>query len=135
MEIYNHPDFLAILLVLGLPITAVILYYASVIHKNRKDNELKKLIIEKNIDAETARLLIGPPEKNEGDKSKYDFKTLRRASILLGAGVGALVCKIISISTGGVYFWLMVAFCIGLGLLSAFITEAFLNRESASSDK
>lgn len=135
MEIYNHPDFLAILLVLGLPITAVILYYASVIHKNRKENELKKLIIEKQINAETARLLISVPNKPDGDESRYDFKTLRRASVLLGAGAGALVCKIISISTGGVYFWLMVAFCIGLGLLSAFITEALLKKKSASSDR
>lgn len=135
MEIYNHPDFLAILLVLGLPITAVILYYASVIHKNRKDNELRKLIIEKNIDTETARLLIGIPEKNKVENSRYNFKTLRRASVLLGAGLGALVCKIAVISTTGVYFWLTIAFCMGLGLLAAFITEALLNRRSGSPNK
>lgn len=130
MEIYNHPDFLAVLLVLGLPITAVILYYASIIHKHKKDSELRRLIIEKNIDAETAKVLVGETEKVKKDSGAYNFKTLRRAAILLGAGLGAIVCKIASIDTGGIYFWLMIAFCIGIGLLAAFITEALLSNRS-----
>lgn len=130
MEIYNHPDFLAVLLVLGLPITAVILYYASIFHKHKKDSELRKLIIEKNIDAETAKILVGETGKEKKDSGAYNFKTLRRASILLGAGLGAIVCKVASIDTGGIYFWLMIAFCIGIGLLAAFITEALLSNRS-----
>ena len=130
MEIYNHPDFLAVLLVLGLPITAVILYYASIFHKHKKDSELRKLIIEKNIDAETAKILVGETGKEKKDSGAYNFKTLRRAAILLGAGLGAIVCKIASIDTGGIYFWLMIAFCIGIGLLAAFITEALLSNRS-----
>ena len=122
MEIYNHPDFLAVLLVLGLPITAVILYYASVIHKHKKDNELRRLIIEKSIDTETAK-------KNE-DTGVYNFKTLRRASVFLFAGLGAIIIKLTELDTDRVYFWLLISFFIGIGLLASFITEALLKRKS-----
>ncbi len=131
MEIYNHPDFLAVLLVLGLPITAVILYYASVIHKHKKDNELRRLIIEKNIDVETAKILVGGKEhkKNE-DTGVYNFKTLRRASVFLFAGLGAIIIKLTELDTDRVYFWLLISFFIGIGLLASFITEALLKRKS-----
>lgn len=130
MEIYNHPEILVIILALGLPIIAVILYFVSVILKRKQRNEIQRLIIEKNIDPDTAKILIGDPKRRMSENGLYDFDTLRKACILIGVGLGALICKLAAIEGKSIYFWLVIASCVGFGLLCAFIIEMQLNKKS-----
>ena len=103
----------AVVLSLLFPIIAIVYGIKASIRKKQYETELRRLIIENHTDLETAKALI---EKQEPKSDKYT--SLRFACVLIGVGIGALADYLLHIE--GIYFWLVIAFGVGLGLLASF---------------
>lgn len=116
----------AVVLSLLIPIVAITLSFQAYIRKKQNDTELRRLIIENHTDLDTARALI---ENQEEKPNKYT--SLRYACILIGLGVGALADYLMNIESNCIYFWLVIAFGIGLGLLASFIVELKLLKQDS----
>lgn len=116
----------AIILSLSLPIILVVggFLYRMYVHKQRK--EVRRLIIENHADAEMARILLGDPKKQPRKMGAVDMNTLRTACILLGAGLGGFVTWLAHLRFFNIYFWLTIAFGVGVGLLISFLVEIYL---------
>ena len=129
---------ISVILALGLPIVVMVMFFVSKMKKDRQKKEIRQMIIENNVDPETAKLLIDEPKK-ERKVGQFDLGTLRTACVLLGAGLGALLTALVDTSTGGFYFWFIIAFGIGLGLLCSFLIEMYLfkkyGKKGAEDDK
>ena len=128
MEALSH-DFVglvAVILIFSLPIIAVLMAFISSMNKKERDKEIRQLIIENHTDAETAKLLIDEPKKQPRQMGPFNLENLRAACILLGLGFGALIDWIACIETKSIYFWLIIAFGIGIGLLCSFLIEMHL---------
>ena len=125
MEYFNLKDLagiFAVILSLGIPIVAIIGGFVSSIRKNKNETELRRLIIEHQTDLETAKALIAEP-----DKKSNMFGTLRGACVLIGVGLGAFVNYLLNLPIG-IYFWIVIAFGVGLGLLVSFFVEMKLQK-------
>ena len=110
---------LAIVLSLTIPIVAIIFGSIIAIRKKQNETELRKLIIEHNTDLETAKALI-----EEQEKKSNKYVSLRWACVLIGLGVGAFADFLLGLNpVDGIYFWIVIAFGIGLGLLVSFFIE------------
>ena len=125
----TYEGLVAIILSLGLPIVAVVMVFASAMHKKTKDKEIRQLIIENHTDAETAKLLIDDPKKQPREAGPFNLGTLRAACILLGLGVGVLIDWLAVVETKSIYFWLIIAVGIGIGLLCSFLVEMHLYKK------
>ncbi len=125
----TYEGLVAIILSLGLPIVAVVMVFASAMHKKTKDKEIRQLIIENHTDAETAKLLIDEPKKQPRNAGPFNLGTLRTAAILLGIGLGALINWLANIETKSIYFWLIIALGIGIGMLCSFLVEMHLYKK------
>lgn len=112
----------AIILTLGIPIVAITLNAWKKVQKNKNEMEIRRLIIENHVDYNQTKLLISASEKRNSM-----FKTLRWACFLCGIGIGALANFIFDIYK--LYFFLMLVFGAGVGLLVAFIVEMKLTRK------
>ena len=122
----------AIVFSLGLPIVVMVFYYISTMHKKTKDKEIRQLIIENKTDLETAKLLIDEPKKQKRELGPVNIETLRWACILLGIGLGAFInwfLKGVGLEVDKIYFWLIIAFGIGIGLLCSFLIEMRLYKK------
>ena len=119
----------AIILMLSLPIIAVVMSFWSSMHKKTKDKEIRQLIIENHTDAETAKLLIDEPKKQPRKMGPFNLDTLRAACILLGISLGACIDWLTGTATKSIYFWLIIAFGIGIGLLCSFLVEMRLYKK------
>jgi hypothetical protein len=109
----------AIVLSLSIPIVAIIFGAIMSIRKKQSETELRKLLIEHNTDLETAKALI-----EEKEKKSNKYSSLRWACILIGLGVGAFADFLLGLEAKhNIYFWLIIAFGIGLGLLVSFFFE------------
>lgn len=118
---------LAIVLSLAIPIVAIICGVVMSIRKKQSETELRKLLIEHNTDLETAKALI-----EEKEKKSNKYSSLRWACILIGLGIGAFADFLLGIVPhDGVYFWIIIAFGIGLGLLVSFFVELKLQKNEA----
>lgn len=128
MELFmdNFKGLVAIILIFGLPIIAVVMSFISSMNKKKRDKEIRQLIIENHIDAETAKLLIDEPKKQPRQMGPFNLENLRAACILLGLGLGALVDWVAGIETKSIYFWLIITFGIGIGFLCSFLIEMHL---------
>jgi hypothetical protein len=118
---------MAIILTLGIPIVAIIGGFISSIRKNQNETELRRLIIENQTDLETAKALIAEPDKKAGN-----FGTLRGACALIGLGFGAIASILLGLplnGSKGIYFWILLAFGVGLGLLVSFLVEMKLQKK------
>lgn len=118
---------MAIILSLGIPIVAIIGGFISSIRKNQNETELRRLIIENQTDLETAKALIAEP-----DKKANKFGTLRGACALIGLGFGAIASILLGLplnGSKGIYFWILLAFGVGLGLLVSFLVEMKLQKK------
>ena len=124
----NFVGMIAIILIFGLPVIAVIMVFVQSMKKNRLDKEVRQLIIENHTDTETAKLLIDEPKKatNQGT---LNLDTLRMAAILLGIGLGTLIDWLAGVATKSIYFWLIIAFGIGIGMLCSFLVEMRLYKK------
>ncbi len=118
---------LAIVLSLTIPIVAIIFGSIIAIRKKQSETELRKLLIENNTDLETAKALI-----EEKEKKSNKYSSLRWACILIGLGIGAFADFLLGLnSVDGIYFWIIIAFGIGLGLLVSFFVELKLQKNEA----
>lgn len=117
----------AIVLSLAIPIVAIICGVVMSIRKKQSETELRKLLIEHNTDLETAKALI-----EEQEKKSNKYVSLRWACVLIGLGVGAFADFLLGLEPKhNIYFWLVIAFGIGLGLLVSFFIELKLqNKEN-----
>jgi F0F1-type ATP synthase assembly protein I len=114
----------AIVLSLTIPIVAIIFGSIIAIRKKQSETELRKLLIENNTDLETAKALI-----EEKEKKSNKYSSLRWACILIGLGIGAFADFLLGLnSVDGIYFWIIIAFGIGLGLLVSFFVELKLQK-------
>ena len=126
---HNFVGLVAIIFSLGLPIIAVVMSFWSSMHKKTKDKEIRQLIIENHTDAETAKLLIDEPKKQPSKMGPFNLDNLRAACILLGIGLGACIDWLVGVETKSIYFWLIIAFGIGIGLLCSFLVEMRLYKK------
>ena len=117
-----------VILSLSIPIVAIIMFFMTVMNKKKHDKEIRQLIIENHTDAETAKLLIDEPKKAK-KPGTIDLGTLRTACMLLGVGLGAGINWLAGISTHDIYFWLIVAFGVGIGMLCSFLVELRLAKK------
>ena len=124
----NFLGLVAIIFIFGLPVIAVVMVFWSSMHKKTKDKEIRQLIIENHTDAETAKLLIDEPKKAQ-KPGTIDLGTLRTACMLLGVGLGAGIDWLADVSTKSIYFWLIVAFGVGIGMLCSFLVELRLAKK------
>ena len=121
---------LAIVLSLTIPIVAIIFGSIIAIRKKQSETELRKLLIENNTDLETAKALI-----EEKEKKSNKYSSLRWACILIGLGIGAFTDFLLGLnSVDGIYFWIIIAFGIGLGLLVSFFVELKLQKNEAKEE-
>ena len=130
----NFVGMIAIILGLGLPIIATIMVFVQLMKKNRLDKEVRQLIIENHTDAETAKLLIDEPKKAP-KQGTLDLGTLRTAAILLGIGLGTLIDWLAGVATKSIYFWLIIACGIGIGLLCSFLVEMRLYKKCGKKEE
>ena len=118
----------AIVLSLSIPIVAIIFGAIMSIRKKQSETELRKLLIEHNTDLETAKALI-----EEKEKKSNKYSSLRWACILIGLGVGAFADFLLGLEAKhNIYFWLIIAFGIGLGLLVSFFFEYKLQEKEGN---
>ena len=121
---------LAIVLSLTIPIVAIIFGSIIAIRKKQSETELRKLLIENHTDLETAKALI-----EEKEKKSNKYSSLRWACILIGLGIGAFADFLLGLnSVDGIYFWIIIAFGIGLGLLVSFFVELKLQKNEAKEE-
>ena len=126
---HNFVGLVAIVLIFGLPVIAVVMSFWSSMHKKTKDKEIRQLIIENHTDAETAKLLIDEPKKQPRKMGPFNLENLRAACILLGIGLGACIDWLAGTATMSIYFWLIIACGIGIGLLCSFLVEMHLYKK------
>ena len=136
----NFVGLVTIVLIFGLPVIAVVMAFWSSMHKKSKDKEIRQLIIENHTDAETAKLLIDEPKKQPRKMGPFNLENLRAACILLGIGLGACFNWLVGVETMSIYFWLIIACGIGIGLLCSFLVEMHLykkygNKENEKSEE
>lgn len=126
----NFVGIVAIIFIFGLPIIAVVMAFIKKMKKNQQEKEIRQLIIENKTDPETAKLLINEPKKAAPRKpGTIDLGTLRTACILLGVGLGTLINWLANIATKNIYFWLIIAFGVGIGMLCSFLVELRLAKK------
>ena len=137
--IFDFKEFIglvAVVLSLGVPMVAIVMAFIAKMKKNQQQKELRQLIIENKTDTETAKLLIDEPKKAAQPRKPgtIDLGTLRTACMLLGVGLGAGINWLAGISTGSIYFWLIVAFGVGIGMLCSFLVELRLAKKQKPTD-
>ena len=134
MEPIQFEGLVAIILSLGIPIVAIVSGVVSSVKKKKLETELRRVIVENHTDLEVARALI-----EEQEKKSSKFGSLRGACVLIGLGIGALVNYLLNVSTmagpEGIYFWVVLAFGVGLGLLASFIVEQKLKKQEPTPEE
>lgn len=124
----NFLGLVAIIFSFGLPIVVVVMVFLKKMKKNQQEKEIRQLIIENKTDPETAKLLIDEPKKAQ-KPGTIDVGNLRFACMLLGVGLGAGIDWLADVSTKSIYFWLIVAFGVGIGMLCSFLVELRLAKK------
>lgn len=124
----NFVGIVAIIFIFGLPIVVVIMVFLKKMKKDQQQKEIRQLIIENKTDPETAKLLIDEPKKAP-KPGTIDVGNLRFACMLLGVGLGAAIDWLADVSTKSIYFWLIVAFGVGIGMLCSFLVELRLAKK------
>ena len=118
----------AIVLSMTIPILGIVFGSIMYIRKKQSDTELRRMIIENHTDLETAKALMAEQEKKP---SKYT--SLRWACVLIGMGLGAFADILFGFSFQSdatrIYFLLVIAFGIGLGLLVSFFIEQKMQKK------
>lgn len=124
----NFLGLVAIIFIFGLPVIAVIMVFLKKMKKDQQQKEIRQLIIENKTDPETAKLLIDEPKKAP-KPGTIDVGNLRFACMLLGIGLGTLINWLANIATKNIYFWLIIAFGVGIGILCSFLVELRLAKK------
>lgn len=120
----------AVVLSLSIPIVAIIAGIISHVKKNNNDREIRRLIIENHVDKETAKYLVEEPDKKQGSNP---YPALRWGCVLIGLGLGALINFALNLDAKhDIYFWILLAFGCGLGLLVSFLIEYKLQKRAGN---
>lgn len=133
MEPIQFEGLVAIILSLGIPIVAIVSGVVSSVKKKKLETELRRVIVENHTDLEVARALI-----EEQEKKSSKFGSLRGACVLIGLGIGAFVNYLLNVpmvGPKGIYFWVVLAFGVGLGLLASFIVEQKLKKQEPTPEE
>ena len=124
---------LAVAMSLGIPIVAIVAAIIATVKKSNNAREIRRAIIENHTDVETVKYLIEEPEKTRGTNP---YPALRWGCVLVGLGLGALIDILLRLQPAdnpdSVYFWVVLAFGCGIGLLVAFLVEYKLIRKTQS---
>ena len=107
----------AIIMSLAIPMVVIIAATQTSINKKNREADIKRLIVENNIDIERAKLLI---EETKPHDKKYDSR--RNGAFFLGVGLGTLANHFL-IHGDMIVMVLTIAGFIGLSLLAAFVVE------------
>lgn len=126
LEITALTSVVTMFLSLSIPIVAIVMSIWKDVKNKEKDTELRKLIVENQVDTESAKLLISQMEKKTNP-----YKPLCWGCVLVGAGLGALVNYLIHTEVASPFFWLVLAVGVGIGLLISFIVEQKLSKKAA----
>lgn len=131
MEPVQFEGIVAIIFSLSIPIVAILMVFITEIKKKRRETELRLAIVQAGTDADTAKVLI------EQQQKKHDkYSGLRWGCILVGMGLGALCDALIGISPKhDIYFWLIIAAGMGIGLLTSFVIEYKLSKKEQQPDE
>lgn len=116
---------IAIFMSLAIPIAVIVFGCMATMNKKNREVELRKLLIENNVDMERSKLLIAEQEKKDNK-----FAYLRGGLMMLGLGLGALVDYLLGMRNSDVYFWLIIAVGIGIGMLVSFFVEMKLTERA-----
>ena len=131
----------AVVCSLGIPIVVVIMVFLRKMKKDNQAKEIRQLIIENKTDPETAKLLVDEPKPQKKEQRKLgavNLESLRTACILLGMGLGAFInwmLKSAGQDVGSIYFWLIIAFGIGVGMFCSFLVEMYLFKKYGKDNK
>ena len=122
---------LAVFLSLSIPIVAIISGIVMGIKKKNRETELRKFIIENNVDAERVKLLVEEPEKKSNK-----FVMLRWGCILTFGGLATLVYYFIQLNVdpSDMLFWFFLALGMGIGMLVSFLIEMRINKKERNTD-
>ena len=115
----------ATILSLLIPIVAIVFGTWASVRKKQNEATLRRMIVENKTDPETAKILLA---EYENKKSSEKYSSLRGACVLIGLGLGAFADYCLNID--GIYFWLIIAFGIGIGLLASFFIEMNLRKQN-----
>lgn len=107
----------AIIMSLAIPMVVIIAATQTSINKKNREADIKRLIVENNIDIERAKLLI---EETKPHDKKYG--SLRAGALFLGVGLGTLANHFL-IHGDMIVMVFTIAGFIGLSLLAAFVVE------------
>ena len=120
---------IAIIMSLAIPMVVIIAVTQTSINKKNREADIKRLIVENNIDIERAKLLI---EETKPHDKKYD--SLRNGAFFLGVGLGTLANHFWV--HGDTYILLAtITGFVGLLLLIAFVVETKMRqREKAQAN-
>lgn len=133
MDSKDFAGVLAIAMSLGIPIVAIVSAIIATVKKSNNAREIRRAIIENHTDVETVKYLIEEPEKKRGNNP---YPSLRWGCVLIGLGLGALIDILLRLQPAdnpdSVYFWVLLAFGCGIGLLVAFLVEYKLMRKAQS---
>ncbi len=113
----------AVMLSLGIPIAYIICLTITKMKKSKADADLRKTIVENNVDAETAKMIISE-QKPEGKQPKR-FNNLVVGLTFLGIALGTLIPLLCGLQLndviGGFMLCGFIALGIGVALLAAFL--------------
>ncbi|MBQ9222316.1 MAG: hypothetical protein IJ166_01095 [Prevotella sp.] len=123
---------LAVFLSLGIPIVAIISGIVMGIKKKNRETELRKFIIENNVDAERVKLLVEEPERKSNK-----FVMLRWGCILTFGGLATLVYYFIrlNVDPSDMLFWFFLALGMGIGMLVSFLIEMRMTKKEKESEE
>ena len=128
MDFKDLSGVLAVALTMSIPIIAIVAGVIGSVKKNNNAREIRRLIIENHTDLETAKYLVNEPEKKQGSNP---YPSLRGGCVLIGLGIGAVLNFIFQLDGyKDIYFWILLAFGCGLGLLCSFIIEYKLQKRN-----
>ena len=120
---------LAVALSLLIPLVAIIAGVIASVKKSNNNREIRRLIIENHAELETAKFLVAEQEKKQGSNP---YSALRWGCVLIGLGLGALTNYLLHVEPSGemkIYFWILIAFGCGIGLLCSFLVEMRLYKK------
>lgn len=117
----------AVIMSMLIPICGIIFGCMVAIRQKKSDAELRRTLIENHTDLETTQAILAEREK-KSDK----YASLRGAFVLIGVGLGALTDYLLDIH--GLFFWFVIAFGVGVGLLVSFFIEQNLRKKESDKE-
>ena len=116
----NLTNLVFVVLVMVILIIICVWQMKADLARKKNERDVRQMIIENKVDAETTKLLLEYQKKPE---DKY-YSTLRIGCLIVGGGLGAIIGYFTGIiNKCNLFFWLIVAFGCGIGLLAAFYIE------------